>query len=45
MLSADRRGIRVACGGGESLYLTEIQAEGGKRMAAAAYLLGHPMEV
>ena len=30
---------------GESLYLTEIQAEGGKRMAAGAYLLGHPMEV
>ena len=25
--------------------LTEIQAEGGKRMAAASYLLGHPLEV
>lgn len=45
VLSADRRGIRVACGGGESLFLTEIQAEGGRRMAAGAYLLGHPMEV
>ena len=32
-------------GRGEGLYLTEIQAEGGKRMAAASYLLGHPLEV
>lgn len=45
ILSADKRGIRVACGAGESLYITELQAEGGKRMAAAAYLLGHPMDV
>ena len=45
ILSADKRGIRVSCGSGESLYLTEIQAEGGKRMAAASYLLGHPLEV
>ena len=35
----------AACGGGESLYITELQAEGGKRMAAGAYLLGHPMEI
>ena len=35
----------VACGDGRSLYLTQLQAEGGKRMAAAAYLLGHPMEI
>ena len=45
VLSADRRGIRVSCGGGESIYLTEIQAEGGRRIAAGAYLLGHPMEL
>ena len=45
VLSADRRGIRVSCGGGESLYITELQAEGGKRMDAAAYLLGHPIHV
>ena len=45
VLSADRRGIRVSCGGGGSLYLTEIQAEGGKRMDASAYLLGHPIQV
>ena len=45
VLSAGKQGIRVSCGGGESLYLTELQAEGGKRMAAGAYLLGHPLEV
>ena len=45
VLFAGKQGIEVACGDGQSLYLTEIQAEGGKRMAAGAYLLGHPMEV
>ena len=45
VLSAGKQGIQVACGRGESLYLTEIQAEGGKRMSAAAYLLGHPMNI
>ena len=43
VLSAGKRGIEVACGDGRSLYLTEVQAEGGKRMSAAAYLLGHPI--
>ena len=45
LLSAGKRGIQVACGGEGSVYLTEVQAEGGRRMAASAYLLGHPMEV
>lgn len=45
VLSADKKGIQVACGDGRSIYITELQAEGGKRMAAAAYLLGHPMQV
>ena len=45
ILSAGKKGIEVACGNGESLYITELQAEGGKRMAAAAYLLGHPIEI
>lgn len=45
ILSAGKQGIEVACGDGKSLYLTEIQAEGGKRMAASAYLLGHPIQV
>ena len=45
VLSAGKQGIEVACGDGKSLYITELQAEGGKRMAAAAYLLGHPIEI
>ena len=45
VLSAGKQGIEVACGDGRSLYLKQLQAEGGKRMAAAAYLLGHPMEI
>jgi methionyl-tRNA formyltransferase len=45
VLSAGKQGIEVACGDGMSLYLTEVQAEGGKRMSAAAYLLGHPINI
>ncbi len=45
LLSAGKQGIEVACGDGTSLYITELQAEGGKRMAAAAYLLGHPITI
>lgn len=45
VLSADKRGIAVACGDGKVLYLTEIQATGGKRMSAADYLRGHPIQL
>ncbi len=46
LLRADKTGIEVACADGKSLRITELQAAGGgKRMSAAAYLLGHPMEV
>ena len=45
ILSAGKKGIEVACGDGKALLITELQAEGGKRMAAGAYLLGHPIEV
>lgn len=45
ILSVGKKGIEVACGDGKSLLITELQAEGGKRMAASAYLLGHPIEV
>ena len=43
VIAAGKRGIEVACGDG-SVLITELQAAGGKRMAAGAYLLGHPME-
>lgn len=42
VLRADKRGILMACGGGGTLLLTELQAPGKKRMRAADYLLGHP---
>ena len=45
ILSAGRDGIAVACGGGSSLVITELQADGGKRMAAADYLRGHPIKL
>ena len=45
MLSAGKKGIEIACGDGRSLVITELQAESGKRMSAAAYLLGHPMKI
>ncbi len=45
VLSAGKAGIEVACSGGETVLITQLQAAGGKRMAAGAWLLGHPMEV
>ena len=43
--AAGKAGISVVCGDGKILLLTELQAQGGKRMAAGAYLLGHPVAV
>jgi methionyl-tRNA formyltransferase len=45
VIAAGKKGLEVVCGGGKTLLVTELQAAGGKRMAAGAYLLGHPMEV
>lgn len=45
LVSAGKQGIEVACAGGQTIRILELQASGGKRMGAAAYLLGHPMEV
>ena len=44
IVSAGKQGIDVACGDGKVLRVTELQAKGGKRMSAAAYLLGHPIQ-
>lgn len=43
ILSAGKDGIAVACGDGHSLVIMELQGDGGKRMAAADYLRGHPL--
>ena len=45
IIAANKKGITFACGDGHSLRILELQAEGGKRMAASAYLAGHPVEV
>lgn len=45
ILSADKNGVAVACGDGRALVITELQADGGRRMAAADYLRGHPVNV
>lgn len=39
-MKATKQGIEVTCGDGKCLTVTELQAEGGKRMAASAYLNG-----
>lgn len=44
IVSAGKTGIEVACAGGETLLITELQPAGKKRMAASAYLLGHPID-
>ena len=45
IVTADKRGLEVACGDGRSLWILQLQAEGGKRMMAADYLRGHPIEI
>ncbi|WP_298019689.1 methionyl-tRNA formyltransferase [uncultured Dysosmobacter sp.] len=44
IVAAGKAGIDIACGDGKVLRVTELQAQGGKRMTAAAYLLGHPIQ-
>ena len=45
VVSAGKQGIEIACGDGCTLFITQLQAEGGKRMAAADYLRGHSVQV
>ena len=45
VVAAGKQGIEVACGDGQILRITQLQAEGGKRMAAADYLRGHSVQV
>ena len=45
IVAAGKAGIDIACGDGRVLRITELQAKGGKRMAASAYLAGHPITV
>lgn len=45
ILSADKDGIAVTCGDGRALVITELQVDGGRRMAAADYLRGRPIRL
>ncbi len=44
IVAAGKPGIDIACGDGKILRITELQTAGGKRMTAAAYLLGNPIQ-
>ena len=44
VLQADKKGLRVACGDGRVLEILELQPDGKKAMAAAAFLMGHPIQ-
>ena len=39
-LRASKRGIEAACGDGNGILITELQCQGGKRMAACSWLNG-----
>jgi len=43
VLAVDRSGVLVACGEG-ALYLSELQKAGGKRLSAAQFLSGTPVQ-
>lgn len=43
LVSAGKEGIELACAGGETLLVTQLQAPGKKRMSAADFLRGHPL--
>ncbi len=45
LLAVTKEGLEVACGGGNVLVITTLQAEGGKRMAAPDYFRGHPISL
>ena len=45
LVALDKRGLEIACGGGAVVRIAELQAEGGKRMRAADYFRGHPIEI
>ena len=44
IVQADKKGLRAACGDGKVLEILELQPDGKKSMAAAAFLMGHPIQ-
>lgn len=45
IINADSKGIRIVCGDGLTVVLTEIQEAGRKRMLISDYLRGHPIKI
>lgn len=45
VLSADKNGLKLACGEGTVLSIDELQPDGKKRMKSADFLRGHPIPV
>lgn len=45
VVSTGKDGIEIACGGGETVMITQLQAPGKKRMSAADFLRGHSIRV
>ena len=45
ILALTKKGLEIACGDGKVGLITQLQAEGGKRMSAADYFRGHPIEI
>ena len=45
VVSTDKGGLEIACAGGETLLITELQAPGKKRMGAEDYFRGHQIKV
>jgi methionyl-tRNA formyltransferase len=43
IISADKEGVLVACGGDSALEVTELQRAGGKRLPASSFLAGSPL--
>lgn len=44
-LAVTRDGLDVACGGGHVVTICQLQADGGRQMAAPDYFRGHPIQL
>ena len=45
ILALTKKGLKIACGEHEIVTVTQLQADGGKRMAATDYFRGHPIRI
>lgn len=43
VVQADKKGLKIACGGGTVLEICQLQPDGKKRMPAGAFLQGRPI--